>query len=67
MINYKNCIRCGKDNTELLMVNTRISLNFKENRNSFGVIEQRVIEPTNAMVCKDCGHIEFFFNWNSAI
>lgn len=55
MINYKNCIRCGKDNTELLMVNTRICLNFKENRNSFGVIEQRVIEPTNAMVCKDCG------------
>ena len=39
-------------------------MNYSEQR-AFGVISQRVIEATDALVCKDCGHIEFFIDWNN--
>ena len=61
MIKYDNCIRCNSKNIDKLSVNTHISLNYPEER-SMGIITQRVLTPTDAMVCKDCGHIELFID-----
>lgn len=61
MIIYENCIRCNSNNIDKLSVNTHIALNYPEKK-SMGIITQRVITPTDAMVCKDCGHIELFID-----
>ncbi|MBQ3531508.1 MAG: hypothetical protein IJA05_06270 [Oscillospiraceae bacterium] len=64
MINFTNCIRCGSKNIDKLMVNTRVRINYPEKRNPYtGSITQEVLEATDALVCKDCGHIEFFIDW----
>ncbi len=64
MINCKNCLRCGSENTDKLMVNTRINLNYPEEKSVYTrTITQRVVEATDALVCKDCGHIELFIDW----
>ncbi len=63
MIKYNTCIRCSSNNVDKLMVNTHISLNYPEEKNRFGTaVSQRIITPTDAMVCKDCGHIELFID-----
>lgn len=65
MIKFKKCIRCGSEKTDLLFVNTRISLNYPEERSPYGgVISQKTVNPTDALVCKECGHIEFFIDWD---
>lgn len=61
MIIYDNCIRCNSNIIDKLSVNTHIALNYPEER-SMGIITQKVITPTDAMVCKDCGHIELFID-----
>lgn len=67
MIKYNSCIRCDSRNVDKLFVNTRIFLNYPEKKNLFtGTVEQRVINPTNALVCRDCGHIELFFDWEQS-
>ena len=64
MIDFKNCIRCGSKNIDKLMVNTRMKMNYPEKKSLYsGTIAQRVIEATDALVCKDCGHIELFIDW----
>ena len=64
MIDFKNCIRCGSKNIDKLMVNTRMKMNYpKKEVTLFRTITQRVIEATDALVCKDCGHIELFIDW----
>lgn len=63
MLNYDTCIRCGSNNVDKLMVNTRIGLNYPE-ENRHGLITQRVINPTDALVCKECGHIELLIDWD---
>lgn len=64
MLKYNTCIRCGSDNVDKLMVNTRINLNYPEEKH-YGIVSQRVITPTDALVCKECGHIEFIFDWDN--
>ena len=64
MIEFNNCLRCGSENIDKLKVNARINMNYPE-QSAFGVISQRVIEATDALVCKDCGHIEFFIDWKN--
>lgn len=64
MIKFDNCLRCGSINIEKLKVNARINMNYPEQRSCFGVT-QRVIEATDALVCKDCGHIEFLVDWEN--
>ena len=64
MIKYDDCIRCGNKNIDKLMVNTRISLNYPEEKSVFtNSISQRILLPTDALVCKECGHIEFFVDF----
>ncbi|MBP3436175.1 MAG: hypothetical protein J6K62_07620 [Clostridia bacterium] len=62
MIKYDTCIRCGSQNVDKLKVNTRVSMNYPEQK-YYGVTGQRVISPTDSLVCKDCGHIELFIDW----
>lgn len=61
MNKYDDCIRCGSKNIDIVQVNTRIDLNYPEERR-MGTISQRVINPSDAIVCKDCGHIELFID-----
>lgn len=65
MVKYNDCIRCGSRNLDKLMVNSIISLNYPE-ENRYGQTTQRIIYPTDALVCKECGHIEFFFDWKKS-
>lgn len=62
MKRYKTCIRCDSTNIDKVKVNTRINLCYPEER-GMGCITQRILNPTDAVVCKECGHIEFFVNW----
>ena len=65
MIKFEDCIRCGSKNVDILMVNSYIKLNYPKKRNPYtGIISQRVLEATDALVCKDCGHIELFIDWS---
>lgn len=64
MKKYDSCIRCGSQNIDRLMVNSRLSLNYPEQR-SYDVIVQKVINPTDAIVCKECGHIELIIDWEN--
>ena len=61
MNKYDDCIRCGSKNIDIVQVNTCIDLNYPEERR-MGTISQRVINPSDAIVCKDCGHIELFID-----
>lgn len=63
MIKYKNCLRCGSENIDLLFVNVRVPLNYAEVKTPFGGAHQTVVNPTDALVCKNCGHVEFFIDW----
>ena len=63
MIKYKTCIRCGSEKTDLLSVNSRFLLNYPEVKNPYGGATQRVVQPTDALICKDCGHVELFIDW----
>ena len=63
MIKYNNCIRCNSENIDKIKVNSIIHLNYPEEKN-FGRTTQKVITPTDAIVCKECGHIEFFIDWD---
>lgn len=66
MIKYNMCIRCNSGNVEKLFVNTKLPLNFPEERTPYSaIITQRVINPTDALVCKECGHIELFIDWEA--
>ncbi len=47
---------------ENIMVNSRLSLNYPEEKH-YGLISQKVLNPTDAIVCKECGHIEFIIDW----
>lgn len=62
MKKYDSCIRCGSQNIDRLMVNSRLSLNYPEEKH-YGLISQKVLNPTDAIVCKECGHIEFIIDW----
>lgn len=63
MIKFKTCLRCGSENIDKLKVNSRINLNYPEQKSLYEAITQRVVEATDALVCKDCGHIELFIDW----
>lgn len=60
---FKNCLRCGGQNLDFCKVNTALKLAYPEVEHSFGPITQRIIMPTDGVVCKDCGHIELVFDW----
>lgn len=62
MVKYNSCLRCGSENVDNLMVNSKININYPEKKTQFSTT-QRVIHPTNALVCNECGHIEFFVDW----
>ena len=62
-MNIEECIRCSSKNIITCYVNTRISLKGEEIE-QFGVTSQKMYEPTNAIICKDCGHIELLLDWN---
>lgn len=49
------------DSKSQSIMEKNIALNYPEKK-SMGIITQRVITPTDAMVCKDCGHIELFID-----
>ena len=59
----EECIRCRSDNIIICMVNSRITLNGEKTK-SLGVESQKIYEPTDAVICKECGHIEFIFDWD---
>ena len=61
MIIYDSCIRCNSKNIDKIKVNTCIDLNYPEERR-MGITSQRSINPSDAIVCKDCGHVEFFID-----
>ena len=65
MIKYDTCIRCNSKNIEQLTVNSRLSLNAAEKKDKYsGLITQKVYNPTDAILCNDCGHIELFLDWD---
>ena len=67
MIKYQTCIRCNSENVDLLKTNSIVRLNYPEKKNVYtGLKTQTVIYPTDALVCKECGHIEFFIDWEEA-
>lgn len=45
-----SCIRCGSQNIDTLMVNSRLSLNYPKEKH-YGLISQKVLNPTDAIVC----------------
>lgn len=56
-----NCIRCGSKNTLKATPKTDLRLVIpKENR------QERLLSPTDALICEECGHIELFFDWAKA-
>lgn len=64
---FEQCIRCGGVNIDKLTVNTRISLNYPEVKNYYtNAISQRIVEPTRAIVCRDCGHVELLVDFGNA-
>lgn len=65
MIKYNTCVRCGSEKIDVLMVNSRLSLSYPE-ENRAGVISQKIVNPTDALVCKNCGHIELFIDWEKS-
>ena len=60
----KTCLRCGGQNLIFSKVNTNIQLVQQEVNQSFGPTIQYNITPTDGVVCKDCGHIEFVYDWS---
>lgn len=63
MIEFNKCVRCGSENIEKLKVNTRIDLNYPEEKQAYSrVITQKIVNPTDALFCNDCGHIELFID-----
>lgn len=62
MIEAKECLRC-KSNNVILTPNVHISI-YGENEKDCGVIVQKNYSPTDALICKDCGHIELFIDWS---
>jgi len=67
MIRYNSCIRCGSESVDKVVVNTTLKLNYPpKEREYFNPASQRIISPTDALVCKECGHIELFFDWDKA-
>ena len=65
MLKFNTCMRCNSEDVEYISVNSRIELNFPEERDPYtAIITQRVINPSDALVCKACGHIELFIDWD---
>ena len=65
MIKYESCVRCGSSEIDKLAVNTCVKLNYPKKKDAYStIISQRVITPTDALVCKKCGHVEFFIDWD---
>ncbi|MBO5376981.1 MAG: hypothetical protein J6A41_01180 [Ruminiclostridium sp.] len=66
MVKFEKCLRCCSENVDKLMVNSHFSLNYPEETSSYtGAVLQRIVQPTDALVCKDCGHIELFIDWEN--
>ena len=59
-------LRCGNSNLEKCKVNTRIALNGQETQR-YGVISQIVYQPTDALICHDCGHVELFVDFGDRV
>lgn len=55
MIKCNDCCRCGSTNVIKLIVSTNIALYYEDSNGT-----QWPKSPSDAMLCKDCGHIEFF-------
>lgn len=65
MIKFKKCMRCDSENVDLLYVNSRFVINYPEKKDTYtGITSQKILNPTDALVCKDCGHIELFIDWD---
>lgn len=62
MIKYDKCFCCGSRNMDRLKVNSILRLNYPEEKNGHNV-SQRVISPTDALVCNECGRVELFVDW----
>lgn len=61
---YKSCVRCHSENLDKVSVNTALKLNYPEEKIPYSsTIYQKTIQPTDALVCKDCGHVELFVDW----
>ena len=60
MIYYLKCTYCGSENIERAIVNARLPLNGSEIREPYRAPYQHVYNPTDAFICRDCGHIDFF-------
>ena len=62
MIKYEKSLCCGSDKIEKGYVNTRFAINGPE-RTEYGVTSQKVYSPTDGFICKDCGYVAFFLDW----
>lgn len=61
MVKYKKCSFCGSENFKHKNVSTSVKMLSEEIKNPFtGAIEQMVSFITDAYICNDCGHIDFF-------
>ena len=63
MIKYDSCIRCNSKNIDKVYVNKFLDLTYPEKK-VMGKNIQKIINPTDAIVCKDCGHIELFVDYS---
>ena len=63
MIKYEKCLCCGSDKIEKGYVNTHIAINGPEEKWPFGGSNQPIYSPTDGFICKDCGYVAFFLDW----
>ncbi len=63
MVKYEKCLCCGSDKIEKGYVNTRIPINGPEEKWPYGGSSQKVYEPTDGFICKECGYMAFFLDW----
>lgn len=61
MVKYEKCSFCGSTNFEKRDVSTEIRMLGNQVENPFtGIIEQIESYVTDAYICIDCGHVDFF-------
>ena len=65
MVKYNTCIRCFSNNIDRLAIKSNIGLYYPEQTKSRSKYQRR-ITPTDTLVCKRCGHIEFIFDWDKS-
>ncbi len=61
LVKYDKCSFCGSKNFDRRDVKTDITMAGDEKTNPFtGTIDQIISYVTDAYICGDCGHVDFF-------